>query len=55
MVDQRDEKHGHSEKEISRRDLLKHTGTIVFVVGAGWYVFVDKGSSKVIKGEKGGA
>jgi len=55
VVDQRDEKHGHSEKEISRRDFLKYTGTIVFVVGTSCYVLVNKGCSKLIKVEKKGA
>lgn len=44
-------KHNDCEKEISRRDFLKYTGTVVFVVGTGCYAPVYKGSPDLIKAE----
>lgn len=44
-------KHNDCEKEISRRDFLKYTGTVVFVVGTGCYALVYKGSPDLIKAE----
>jgi protein NrfC len=53
--DRIDKERKDREKEISRRDFLKYTGTVVLVVGSGCYVAADKGSPKLIKVKDGGA
>ena len=49
MNSQEDRKNKNGYEKISRRNFLKYTGTIIFVVGAGCYVPAKKGYSKLIK------
>ena len=44
MSDQFHNKHQNGHQEISRRDFLKYTGTIVFVMGTGFYVPAANGA-----------
>lgn len=46
---QEDSKNKNGYEKISRRNFLKHTGTIIFVAGAGCYVPAKKGYSNLIK------
>jgi protein NrfC len=46
---QEDVKNTNGDEKISRRNFLKYTGTIIFVVGAGCYDPAKKGYSNVIK------
>ena len=46
---QEDRKKKNSYEEISRRDFLKYTGTIVFVVGSGVFVHAENDSRKLIR------
>lgn len=52
MSDRGNRRNKDVEKEISRRDFLKYTGTIIFVAGTGCYVPVDNGSRKLIKADE---
>ena len=44
-----DSKNKNSYEKISRRNFLKYTGTVIFVVGAGCYVPAEKNTSDLIK------
>lgn len=46
---QEDRKQKNGYEKISRRDFLKYTGTIIFVVGTGVYVNAENDSGKLIK------
>ena len=45
---QKDRKNTNGDEKMSRRNFLKCTGTIIFVVGAGCFVPAKKGYSNVI-------
>ena len=44
MGDQEYQEHEDRKKNISRREFLKYSGTIIFVVGTGFYVHAEAGS-----------
>jgi protein NrfC len=46
---QKNRKKKNSYEEISRRDFLKYTGTIIFVAGTGVYVHAENDSRKLIR------
>ena len=49
MNDQPDSENKNGNDKISRRNFLKYTGTIFFVVGGGCYVPTDKGTGNPVK------
>lgn len=53
-MNHKDEKKKKSYGEISRRDFMKYTGTIIFVMGSGCYLYAEESPGKLSKiGVKG--